>query len=183
MVELLPEKGPATIGAGYALGLDPSALVVGPAGLAYDSQHDRLYVASEDDNEIFVIENASTTSGGGKGTLVFTDPHLEGPLGLTIAPNGDLITANADPTVHQNAANPRRNPTPSRGIDCHQEFGGLSRNCGLREHHREAPAAELEFEKRARCLYYFVREGFVIAQPSFRRKVVRPVSVQKRSRR
>jgi DNA-binding beta-propeller fold protein YncE len=97
---------PTTIGSGYAFGLDTAALVVGPAGLAYDSQHDRLYVASEDDNEIFVIENASTTSDGGKGTLVFSDSHLEGPLGLIIAPNGHLITANADPSVHQNAANP-----------------------------------------------------------------------------
>jgi len=53
-----------------------------------------------------VIKNASTTSGGGKGTLVFSDPHLEGPLGLIIAPNGDLITANADPTAFQNPAQP-----------------------------------------------------------------------------
>jgi DNA-binding beta-propeller fold protein YncE len=52
---------PTTIGSGYASGLDPAALVVGPAGLAYDSQHDRLYVASEDDNQIFVIQHASTT--------------------------------------------------------------------------------------------------------------------------
>jgi DNA-binding beta-propeller fold protein YncE len=98
---------PTTIGSGYAFGLDTAALVVGPAGLAYDSEHDRLYVASEDDNEIFVIKNASTTSGGGgKGTLVFSDSHLEGPLGLIVAPNGHLITANADPTAHQDAANP-----------------------------------------------------------------------------
>jgi DNA-binding beta-propeller fold protein YncE len=98
---------PTTIGSGYAFGLDTAALVVGPAGLAYDSEHDRLYVASEDDNEIFIIKNASTTSGGGgKGTLVFSDSHLEGPLGLIVAPNGHLITANADPTAHQDAANP-----------------------------------------------------------------------------
>ena len=38
--------------------------------------------------------------------MVFSDSHLEGPLGLIIAPNGHLITANADPSVHQNAANP-----------------------------------------------------------------------------
>jgi len=38
--------------------------------------------------------------------LVFSDSHLEGPLGLTIAPNGHLITANADPHVHQDPANP-----------------------------------------------------------------------------
>ncbi len=97
---------PTTIASGYAKNTDPAALVVGPAGLAYDRASDRLYVASEDDNEIFVIENASTTTGGGKGTLVFSDPHLEGPLGLIIAPNGDLITANADPTAFQNPAQP-----------------------------------------------------------------------------
>jgi len=97
---------PTTIASGYAFGLDASALVVGPAGLAYDSASDRLYVASEDDNKIFVIKHASTTSGGGMGTLVSSDSHLEGPLGLIIAPNGDLITANADPTAFQNPAQP-----------------------------------------------------------------------------
>jgi DNA-binding beta-propeller fold protein YncE len=97
---------PTTIASGYAFNLDASALVVGPAGLAYDCASDRLYVASEDDNEIFVIKNASTTTGGGKGTLVFSDSHLEGPLGLIIAPNGHLITANADPTAFQDPAHP-----------------------------------------------------------------------------
>ncbi|MGD0073454.1 MAG: hypothetical protein ABSD31_03850, partial [Candidatus Binataceae bacterium] len=98
---------PTTIGSGYSFGLDPAALVVGPAGLAYDSASDRLYVASEDDNEIFVIGNASTRSKtAGMGTLVFSDPSLEGPLGLIIAPNGNFITANADPAVHQDPNHP-----------------------------------------------------------------------------
>ncbi len=98
---------PTTIASGYAFGLDAAALVVGPAGLAYDGKHDILYVAAEDDNEIFAIARASTTTtSSGKGTLVFSDPHLEGPLGLIIAPNGDLITANADPDAHQNPNNP-----------------------------------------------------------------------------
>ena len=97
---------PTTIASGYTWNTDASALVVGPAGLAYDRASDRLYVSSEDDNEIFLIKNASTTSGGGKGTLVFSDPHLEGPLGLIIAPNGDLVTANADPTAFQDPAHP-----------------------------------------------------------------------------
>lgn len=92
---------PTTIASGYAFGLDDAGLVVGPAGLAYDSSKDRLYVASEDDNEIFLINNAgTTTTSAGMGTLVFSDPHLEGPLGLIIDPNGDLVTANADPAAH-----------------------------------------------------------------------------------
>jgi hypothetical protein len=98
---------PTTIASGYSFGLDDAGLVVGPAGLAYDSQADRLYVASEDDNEIFVITKASTrTSDAGVGTLVFSDPHLEGPLGLIFVPNGDLITANADPAAHSDPNNP-----------------------------------------------------------------------------
>jgi len=97
---------PTTIGSGYAFAPDASALVIGPAGLAYDSATDGLYVAAEGDNEIFLIKNASTTAGAGKGTLVFNNTHLEGPLGLIIAPNGHLITANADPTAFQNAATP-----------------------------------------------------------------------------
>jgi len=98
---------PTTIASGYAFGLDAAALVVGPAGLAYDSKHDILYVASEDDNEIFAIASASkTTTSSGKGTLIFSDSHLEGPLGLIIAPNGDLIAANADPDAHENPNNP-----------------------------------------------------------------------------
>ena len=37
------------------------------------------------------------TSDGGLGSVVFTDhQHLHGPLGLVLAPNGNLITANGD---------------------------------------------------------------------------------------
>ena len=31
-----------------------------------------------------------------KGTVVFSDPHLHGPLALVFAPNGHLLTANGD---------------------------------------------------------------------------------------
>ena len=40
-------------------------LVVGPAGLFYDSSTDRLYVAAEGDNQIYVIKNASSTGNAG----------------------------------------------------------------------------------------------------------------------
>jgi len=100
---------PTTIGSTYLFGSDMAGLVVGPAGLAYDASKDILYVASEDDNQIFAIADASTlTSAAGKGTLIFSDPSLHGPLGLMIAPNGNLVTANADPTAHAalNGADP-----------------------------------------------------------------------------
>jgi hypothetical protein len=100
---------PTTIASGYSFGPDSAGLVVGPAGLAYDASKDILYVASEDDNQIFAIADASSlTSTAGKGTLIFSDPSLHGPLGLMIAPNRNLVTANADPATHAapNGANP-----------------------------------------------------------------------------
>jgi hypothetical protein len=95
---------PLTIAHGFAFGTDPTAVVVGPAGLAYNKGRDILYVASELDNEIFALDGAGKTSTDlGKGTLVFSDTtHLRGPLGLILATNGDLITANADPTTVTN---------------------------------------------------------------------------------
>jgi hypothetical protein len=95
---------PLTIAHGFAFGTDPAAVVVGPAGLAYDKRRDILYVASELDNEIFALDGAGkTTTDLGKGTVVFSDTaHLRGPLGLILATNGDLITANGDPTTVTN---------------------------------------------------------------------------------
>jgi hypothetical protein len=84
-----------TIAHGYAFGPDPTAVVVGPAGLTYDAQTDTLYVASELDNGA-----GKTQSDLGTGDVVFSDStHLRGPLGLILATNGHLITANADPTT------------------------------------------------------------------------------------
>ena len=99
---------PTTIASGYAFAPDSAGLVVGPAGLAYDSKKDVLYVAAEDDDAIFAIDAASkASSASGKGRLVYSDTtHLHGPLGLLIAPNGDLVTANADPAVHVDPTQP-----------------------------------------------------------------------------
>lgn len=99
----VPTAGPpTTIASGYAFGPDSAGLVVGPAGLAYDSVKDVLYVASEDDNAIFAIARASAlSSSAGTGDMIFADAtHLHGPLGLIMAPNGDFLTANADPAAH-----------------------------------------------------------------------------------
>jgi hypothetical protein len=81
----------------YAHRGDPTAFVLGPTGLAFDKRANTLYVASTLDNAIFAVSAAGTrTSPVDKGELVFKDPHLRGPLGLVLAPNGDLITANGD---------------------------------------------------------------------------------------
>jgi hypothetical protein len=95
------------IGSGYAFKFNKAALVLGPTGLAYDPKADVLYVASTKDNKIFAIPNAAkATTSNGTGTVAYKDrTHLHGPLGLVLAPNGDLISSqgdavNADP-LHQ----------------------------------------------------------------------------------
>jgi hypothetical protein len=85
------------IASGYGTLVNPSVFVAGPSGLAYNAATDTLYVASEVDDAIYSIANASTATDAGKGTLVVQDStHLHGPLGLIFAPNGDLLVANAD---------------------------------------------------------------------------------------
>jgi len=88
-----------TIASGYTSAPDTAGTVVGPAGLAYDRYNDILYVAAEGDNAIYKLKGAGrATSDLGKGQVIYDDQTvLHGPLGLIFAPNGDLITANADP--------------------------------------------------------------------------------------
>ena len=86
------------IGSGYATAPNAAAVVVGPTGLAYDAERGLLYVASTDDNKVFAIgEAGQRSSDAGTGFVVFDNQQaLHGPLGLVLAPNGDLITANGD---------------------------------------------------------------------------------------
>jgi hypothetical protein len=95
------------IASGYLHRCDPAALVVGPTGLAYDNDRDILYVASTGDNAIFAVHNARRTyKDNGMGKIVVNDAvHLHGPLGLVLAPNGDLITSQGD-AVNADPAQP-----------------------------------------------------------------------------
>lgn len=86
------------IASGYVHHCDPAAFVVGPTGLALKKDTDILYVSSTGDNAIFAIPNASSrATDAGMGTVVVQDQtHLHGPLGLALAPNGDLISTQGD---------------------------------------------------------------------------------------
>jgi hypothetical protein len=90
-----------TIASGYTSHADAAGVVVGPAGLAYDSYRDILYVAAEGDDAIYALKGAGhATSTLGTGQLIYGNQSvLHGPLGLIFAPNGNLLTANADPAT------------------------------------------------------------------------------------
>ena len=83
------------IATGFGEHTDPNALVVGPTGVGL-GRHDVLYVADANGNRITAIPDAlerHTVLGSG-GITVTADPMLNDPLGLAIAPNGDIVTAN-----------------------------------------------------------------------------------------
>jgi DNA-binding beta-propeller fold protein YncE len=86
------------IASGYGHRCDPAAFVVGPTGVALDEKKDILYVSSTVDNTIFAISNASdrTSDAGMGGPVVQDQVHLHGPLGLVLAPNGDLLSTQSD---------------------------------------------------------------------------------------
>jgi hypothetical protein len=82
------------IGSGFLAKTDPNALVIGPTGVGLGS-NGTLYVADTLMNRIAAIPNAVfRVSDDGTGTTVSTDNHLNGELGLAIAPNGDILTVN-----------------------------------------------------------------------------------------
>ena len=82
-----------TIGQGFPERTDPAALVVGPTGLGI-GRNGTLYVADSIDNRIAAIRHAATGHGASAGETVSTGGSLNDPLGLAIAPGGDILTAN-----------------------------------------------------------------------------------------
>jgi len=86
------------IASGYTHRGDPVAFEIGPTGLAYNGRTHTLFVASTGDNAVYAVHHANTAAvSHGPGTLVYTDSaHLHGPLGLTWAPDGNLIAAEGD---------------------------------------------------------------------------------------
>ncbi len=83
------------IGSGFAERTDPAALVIGPTGLGL-AENGTLYVADTLGNRIAAIRYAmARLTSAGIGATVTTNGGLNEPLGLAIAPNGDILTVNA----------------------------------------------------------------------------------------
>jgi hypothetical protein len=75
---------------------DKTALAIGPTGVAL-AHNGTLYVADTLANRIIAIPNAMTRSTplADTGIALSTGQHLKQPLGLALAPNGDILTTNA----------------------------------------------------------------------------------------
>jgi hypothetical protein len=75
---------------------DPEALVIGPTGVAL-AKNGTLYLADTLSNRITAIPQAltRTTAVADGGVTVTHAGKLNQPLGLVMAPNGDILTTNA----------------------------------------------------------------------------------------
>ncbi len=91
----LPQlTGFTIVGSGFSERTDPDAFVVGPTGVGV-GRGGILYVADTVNSQISKINNALTRpTSSGRGVLVSSGGFLNAPLGLAIAPNGNILTVN-----------------------------------------------------------------------------------------
>ncbi len=83
------------IGSGFAEQTSTSALVVGPTGLGL-TPSGTLYVADTLENRVTAIPDAlRRETSAFTGRDVTSGGALNGPLGLSVAPDGDILTVNA----------------------------------------------------------------------------------------
>jgi len=98
------------IGDGFSERTDPAALVVGPTGVGLSPNHDHsgdglsckgngddrtLFVADSVKNRVAAIHNAvCRENSDGTGDTVSVGGSLNTPLGLTVTPNGHILTVN-----------------------------------------------------------------------------------------
>jgi hypothetical protein len=102
LVLVTPSSGPpqlvssTEIGSGFAEQTNPSALVLGPTGLGLGADG-TLYVASTKASRVAGIPDAVLrTTDAGHGLTLTQGGSLNAPLGLTVAPNGDVLTVNGN---------------------------------------------------------------------------------------
>jgi hypothetical protein len=85
------------IASGFPERTDPAALVIGPTGVAFNSETGTLYVADSLNNRIAAIPDALfRILPVGRGSTVSQGGALNDPLGLALASNHHLVTANGN---------------------------------------------------------------------------------------
>jgi sugar lactone lactonase YvrE len=87
------ELSRTVIGTGFGERTDPSSLVVGPTGVGL-GEDGTLFVADSVSSRIVAIDDAVWRDGPTHGMVVSSGGALNDPLGLAIAPNGDILTTN-----------------------------------------------------------------------------------------
>lgn len=89
--------GSTVIGNGFPWRANQAALVQGPTGSAL-GKNGTLYVAETIGSLIVAIPNAlsRTTAVSAAGSILTSGGFLNGPLGMTLAPNGDVIAMNGN---------------------------------------------------------------------------------------
>jgi len=89
--------GTTVVGSGYPWRANKAALVLAPTGLAL-GHNGTLYVADTETNTISAIPQATTRTAAQAATagLLSASGALDAPLGMTLAPNGDLIVVNGN---------------------------------------------------------------------------------------
>ena len=86
-----------TVGSGFSERTDPVALVIGPTGAGLSPDEATLYVADSLNNRIAAIANPLTrSSSAGVGATVSQHGALNDPLGLAVAPSGNILTTNGN---------------------------------------------------------------------------------------
>ena len=89
------EESRTIIGSKFSERTDPNALVIGPTGVALSDDLETLFVSDTLNNRIAAIDAPLIRDeSDGNGQTVSKGHNLNGPLGMTIAPNGDVLTVN-----------------------------------------------------------------------------------------
>jgi NHL repeat len=102
-VGLAPGQNPVmqsqtVVASGFAERTDPNALVIGPTGVAL-GWNGTLYVADSVNNRIAAVPDAlwrHSTFGVPGGLTVSDAAVLDDPLGMVLAPNGNILTVNGN---------------------------------------------------------------------------------------
>lgn len=119
-----------TIASGFEERTDPAALVIGPTGLGL-APDGTLFVADTLEDRIAAIPNAIHAGPGtGAGVTVSKGHNLKQPLGLMIAPNGNIITVNAGDGLMVETA-PDGTPAGARFVDVSHSKNGAGTLFGL----------------------------------------------------
>ena len=119
------------IATGFDERTDPGALVIGPTGLGLAADGTTLFVADTLRNRIAAIPNPLfRMTDAGNGTTVAQGRNLKQPLGLAIAPNGNILTVNAADSLMVETT-PGGREAGARSVDVSHTLNGAGTLFGL----------------------------------------------------